>query len=601
MTRPLKCLPTGIAVLALLFGALSCSDNGVTDLDDGDPSDSTATLTEMAVASLEDALYAALNELDNVSDLDGLTFEPTRVLFEEAYGQDPSNEVAALGLAMATIFVLEDNPQLRAAVDDWEVWLENHDELEDIAKAPARLGAATPFFWGRATLPTDITGGALQNAAGLGLARGLLTPATDGDYPPTIAEHQAVLRDVIVPALEAALTPLATVDDPNFVFVITPRMQGEDPAEADSLELDLTEVFAIRGGIELALATSEIALAYVFEPSPYGVNGFVTAMTLGSTFGTLATDGADLLASARQRLLSIVDIARDGLNFLENETDDQSNDIIKRDPGGGDGLDAQDIQDARDALDDMEGVLTGPYAITEDFGYGVVTVDVDLSQFFSNPITDIKAKLPAYEVYAAGNPEGETVPYFRFTAINISEWTFPDPTVNGVLPGMTSTDDLLSTFKIAQNYWDIGAPPVGHYSKVVIAATDCDADAMAGGNGCPVGTEWITDAGMNLKGYDRSNDAGLSFTRTFDTDMDGQPDSTAYEWYPGTFTATLVSGDTYSVQLDLQDQMAMPVVIVATLVDKKGYTGRDTFFRPTGGSVITFDFLGASWTMEKQF
>lgn len=417
----------------------------------------TTTIDE-AITSLEDALFTAINALDGgtVGNLDQFSFAEARDLFQQVLDANPNDETAAFGLAITTIFVMEDNTSLRALADEWDTWLLTHslDELSGVDL----LGAVDPVFWPRASLPLDIRGRAMGRLTDFHQMRRLLIPReaefTDF-YPPTLAEHQALLRDVIAPALVTALDALNTVDTPDFVFVITERMQGETAAEADPLELDLTEILALRAAFETSLALIDAALAYVAEPSPWGAAGFAAAFETGSTFGTLASDGAALLLDTQERLLRAVGLLEQGLDNLVAETDDQSNDIIKYDPTGfggfneNDGLNSQDVQDARDFLADAAASLQGPRTITEDFGNGEVTIVVDASKFFTDPSQDLKTILPDYMVMSGK---------FRWSALLMEEWTFPDPTFNGILPEIASNTELLEALDLRDLYYEHAFP-----------------------------------------------------------------------------------------------------------------------------------------------
>src|SRR5690606_34763216 len=124
-----------------------------------------------------------------------------------------------------------------------------------------------------------------------------------------------------------------------------------------------------------------------------------------------------------------------------------SDDVIKYGEDGFGGVSAEDVTDARAVVEDVERALLGPTTIIleeEDEDTDEVAVTVDATRFFLNPIEDFKAVIPAYEVFTA--TEGsETVAYLRWTALNIDEWTVPDPTFGGILPDMSSTRDLIDT------------------------------------------------------------------------------------------------------------------------------------------------------------
>ncbi len=371
-----------------------------------------------ALDSLEAALFIAVTQLIDpgpfeVNKLDLFSFLPAKTLFEQALAVDPANQTAMFGLAVCTILSLEDDPGLRAAADGWDLWLQTNDDLHD------------------------------------------LTTGT-GNFPPTLAEQQDLLRDVVQPALLAALDLFDRVDDPAFVFTVTARMQGKSPGAVGPRELDHTDVLAIRSGIGAAIAGLDIALSVQTTPSPYGPAGFDAAFATGSTFGSLAADGSMRRADARDRLLESVALAREALDSLQAETDDQTDDVVKYDPAAGSGYDnlddvlgPVDVQNARDFLADVEATLQGPATLTTTSGLGEVleflkmNLVVDMSQFFLNPVSDLKTLLPQYQT-----ANGE----FHWTALAFDEWVFPDPTLGGVLPNISSSSELKDAIDLAGAY-----------------------------------------------------------------------------------------------------------------------------------------------------
>jgi len=372
-----------------------------------------------AIDSLEAALFTAVTELVDpgpfeVSKLDLFSFAPAAQLFAQVLAVDPASQTAAFGLAVSTLLSLEDDPGLRAAADGWDVWLQSNSSLRD-------------------------------------LTTGM------GGFPPTLAEQQDLLRNAVRPTLITVLDHLSLVDSADFSFTVTERMQGKSPGTVGARELDLTDVIAGRGGLKAAVAGIDIALAFQTTPSPYGPSGFDAALGMGSTFGSLAADGSTRLADARTRLLEAVAAAGDALDSLQAETDDQTDDVVKYDPmaaAGYDDLDdflgPSDVQTARDFLMDAENTLQGATTLSMTSGLGEVLGDflktnivVDGSQFFLNPASDLKTLLPEYQT-----SNGE----FHWTALAFDEWLIPDPTLNGVLPNVTSSAELKDAIDLSGAY-----------------------------------------------------------------------------------------------------------------------------------------------------
>lgn len=391
----------------------------------------------LAIEALEDALFTALNlDYSTATDLDLFSFGQAHGLFQAALDVNPNNNTAALGLAATSLFMLEDDPQIRAYIDAWEAW-----------------GDATGL---------ELT---LENLVQV------VSP-----LPPTLAELQTLLREVLEPAVSAALEAIEIIDSADFEFRITARMQGETPANAEDVFFDLTDATAVRGFMEAFLAGASVARAYQTNPSPWGPTGFDAALAPGSNFGMLAADGGALMAAALPRLIEAVDLLEDAVDLLVAETDTQSDDVVKYDPtkpwSGYDNFDQflgpVDIQDIRDALSYAAGVLAGPFTITEDFGRGVVSLVIDATPAFTNPPNDLKTLLPDYETM---NSE------FMWTALAFDEWILPDPTVNSTLPGFPDTDSLKQTVDLTGIY-DEGRQYIFEWRGITQSPADGDLYAI---------------------------------------------------------------------------------------------------------------------------
>lgn len=409
---------------------------------------SSVALVQDAIDSLESTLFTFIsqavddptgtrNEAFDYSVLDQISFANARDLFQAALAARPGLQTAAFGLAVTTLLALEDDPALRAYVEAWDVW-----------QAAISFGAGDSLFQG------------------------------SGPFPPTPAEAQPILRDVILPAVDVAIGLLSQVDSAGFRFIVTARMRGEQTGAVTARELDLTDVLGLRALLQTVAAAVDVALSYTLDPAPYGQTGVDNALSQSSTFGTLAGGGAATLADAHTRLLDAVSLLNQALDALVAETDPQTDDIVRYDPTGAacglgcglfdDSLIAQDVQDMRDALTDVDGVLRGPFTVSEDFGQGVVDLVIDVSRAFLAPVANPKTLLPAYQV---GNGE------LHWTALAYDEWMFPDPTFGGVLPGIPDSDSLKQAVDF-QGFFESGQRELDRWQSVTQSPLDGDLFAV---------------------------------------------------------------------------------------------------------------------------
>ena len=403
---------------------------------------SISTQMAEAIDSLETAVAAA-HAITGSSGLDGLSFTRARQLFEAVLALEPDNEPATFGAAVAMLGELEGDPAVRAVLDAWDAWNGTGQDLESVFK-----GA--------------------------------------GPFPPTVAAQQIALRDVVLPVLQAVLPLIASIDDPAFAFPFTQAMQGPDLDTGLDLEIDLTDVTALQSGLELAIGAIEVALAYQGTPSPYGPAGVDAAMAIASTFGTLAADGAARLSRARTNFQTAVTLLGDALALLKAETDAQNDDVFKYSNGlaGGqwdqleDTLGVTDVADMQSVLTDFAGILAGPEPITvsEVGRMGLTNLIIDGAQFFTSPIANLKTLLPAYTTQAGR---------LRWDAVAFDQWVIPDPTLNGVLPGIPDTDSLDVLFDLV-GLW---------------ADADWNFDRWVGAALAPTGTDvfFLDEAGQLLE------------------------------------------------------------------------------------------------------
>ena len=553
-------------------------------------------LIDEALDSLGAALFTAVN-IDSVSGLDDFSMAAAHSLFDQALAAAPSNDTAAFGAAATALFLLEDDARIRGLLEDWDNWvgLDFGDDPTGPTPpmspavgllAPAMQAIRQPFGF-QPTLSADVLEGVVYGgASAVGLAR---APALSGP-PPSLTEHQSVLQDVVSPAVLEAAALMAELTNPSFTFTITEQMQGELPVDADPLELDFTEIYGIKAGLELSLAAINLALAYTVTPSPLTPDGFVTALTPGSTFLALAPNGGALLAGALTRAEAAAPLLLSALDFLVAESDDQSDDIIKYDPTGtGDGLEPADVTDARNVIQDVQSALASPTTITVDQGTpDEFTFTLAAREFFVNPIADFKALLPPYEVFTAMD-QSETIAYLRWTDLNFADWTLPDPTLGGVLPGMTQAD-LVSEILDDEIFFDLSLTG-GSYRLITIDGQDCFALFQSSGSGCAVGNNIFYDGWMYIGGYDGMSDASLSLSDTQFNDL----------FASGPYTVTDNMDGTHLVDLTLTDQAQASLPLAATFTDIPGWTSLDALSRMRGGSTLEFTYLGSVFVLELEY
>ncbi len=390
----------------------------------------------VAIDSLEDALFLLVAAVDDTAfarqqvvdwaAADQFSFETSRALFEQAYNSDMTNDTAAFGLAVTTILALKDDPTFRSLAQQWDDW-----------QAQFPFGALDSLFQGSAP------------------------------FPPSFSTMQALVRNVVLPALRTSIDALNTIDDPNFLLILTDRMQGRTgsiPPDEIPREIDYADVLFLKALLNGITAFADGLVAYQLTPDPFGAGGVDAAFATGSTFLTLATGGATNLADARTRLQDAVTAALAAFDVIELETDDQSNDVIVWNPlgtccpSGLADLSSLDLVDGRRVFGQMSSSLQGPFTWNEDFSGDSMPemVTIDITALLLSPVSDLKTLLPSYFT-----SNGQ----FFWTALSVDEWMWPDPTLAALLPGMATSDSLVRTLDL-RDLWDGANQDIDEWSDI---------------------------------------------------------------------------------------------------------------------------------------
>jgi len=334
---------------------------------------------------------------------------PSNVDFHEPYGlyqqalvADPNNEDALFGVAILGLVSLSTDTQVNAAFDEWKAYLDAHTPFE----VPATPSPASALGRGRAALRLPIENIALSEVA---IARSSLL---GGD--PQISGVQGILESKALPQLAIALANLGRIAaDPGYQFIVTPQMQGD--AGADPIEIDHTDILALRASCGVLTAMCDVAVSYELGFAAYDSAALVNAFTPGSGWMALRTGGAARMGHARLATLDAISDGEGAIHSLLAETDPQDDDAIKLDPG-----DAAGAESLLTYLGHARTGLNSGFSITADWDNSAGTPDVALEihpgALFTNPVPDWKALLPAYTADAVRRPTGRRYVYYSGTA-----------------------------------------------------------------------------------------------------------------------------------------------------------------------------------------
>jgi hypothetical protein len=374
-------------ILVLLFSQFSCTTEDNATGPAGDDPEGAKSDIDLANQAMADVLYGLANG-DGPESMQDINFAVPHGLYNSAFSKDPANYDANFGLALTGIFMITQDQQMNDAFDEWQSYLENGDPFQTPLWTESNSGINLGF-------PNSLNSFSLNNRD---LAKTIVgTYKITLDDAPKISSIQNVFENALLPRITDALSKLDYVDnDPQYVFTITPKMQGD--LMADPLEMDLTEIYALQVSLNMLKVVIDMAVAYDLDFTGFDSLGIISALSPGSSFLTLRNSGQSL-GDAKNSLLTAIDKLELGINFLQNEVDPQDDDIIKLDPGSEDDADLDSIlaysDDARDFL------MTG-LTFTEDWDDDEFTPDEDLTinigEYFDTPVQDLKSLFPSYSV-----------------------------------------------------------------------------------------------------------------------------------------------------------------------------------------------------------
>jgi len=383
----MKNFVTILLFAGIIFYQISCTnDNGATEPEGKDPEGAMADI-ELANQALADVLYALVNgpEPESIQDIN---FSVPYGLYSSAFSKDPANFDANFGMGLTGIFMITQEQQLNDAFEEWQSYLETGEPFQVPLGSQNRSGLDIGF-------PTSLRSYSIHTED---LAKTIVgTHKIALSDAPKISTIQNVFESSLLPKLTAALSKLDYVDDnPQYVFTVTPKMQGD--LFADPLEIDLTEIYALQVSLHMLKVVIDMAVAYDLDITSYDSLGIIDALSPGSSFLTVRNSGQSL-TDAKNSFLTAIDKLEAGIDFLRNETDSQDDDIIKLDPGSEVNADLDSILAYSDEAREF---LTTGLTFTEDWDDDEFTPDeeltINLGEYFDTPVQDLKSLFPSYTV-----------------------------------------------------------------------------------------------------------------------------------------------------------------------------------------------------------
>jgi len=504
-----------LLLLPLLLLAWGCSDSDdpVDPGGSGDPvtpaeqaaADSTAAY---AMGVLMDDMEEAMGEEIDPEDIEvmmDMDMDPYVTYLEAALIIDPDCSSAHFGLAFVKTVIMAQDEDLADAMNDLA------DEFGDF-DVELPLGMNVTGMGTRSLLEGGLLGRSFEilNRAPLALSPQelrLAYPDAGKAEVPLISQLQTVIVNKILPATAEILDHLEDAEaDPDFQILI------EDEETDDVYDFDLGEVYVLDAVVRALRSGLLVAVAYNVDPAPtgdynwlqgaMGVDGYTgyevvtgTAagdtlyiydddeveveqmdlfysgveglLTPGSSFLKLWTNpwsGENAMESAYNEAMTMLGKLEAAYEFIGEEGDDQSDDIITQfliseldaailEIGGEIPAWIGTFETIPDVIAWVEEILSGPYTIVLGEGDEAPTLVVDISALFLDPVVDWKTKLPYMRIL--GVDEWAEYDYQWVDGPTPHDPT--DPYLFTVMGEEVTVNNITQVY-IVEDYWDMNMP-----------------------------------------------------------------------------------------------------------------------------------------------
>lgn len=460
----IKILICLLGISILILGA--CSE----DSNDGPETPTLVTDMDSVMVNfgaMMQALFDTIESADN-PQLDNFDFSQMHQLFVTYENLNPGDPQASFGAAVTSMLSITQSQELNNLIDTMMAMNGSGFFFKRYMPLPDQVSGSGPLIG----FPTSLESAGVEKNF---LAQTNLALASMAiSNPPKFSEIQAIIRTELMPALTSATDYLDNVlDVPNYIFWVTPEMTGET---SDSIEVDRADFLTFAAGLRVVKSFFHMAIAYDIDLPSYDNAGLAYMFDQSNNWMSLANDGTTQMSSAKTGFLSAITYVDNALTALAAELisdPDQSNELIVVD------WSAYDFMEAHAAIDSVQYYMSGTQWIVSDFdndGYDD-SLQVNAANLFDNPIDGVFSLLPPYSTDVSSYVDTSWHCYdywdgytwqqecfiydidtcqlvtITWAANSFEEWVFPNPSINGIFPGITSDAELKEFLGINALNW----------------------------------------------------------------------------------------------------------------------------------------------------
>ncbi|NQV30438.1 MAG: hypothetical protein HQ508_06085 [Candidatus Marinimicrobia bacterium] len=390
-------LPLSICMLLFMSCEEVLDDNLVTFEDStaaallaDDANSLLLDLIQDVLAANPDSAQAVINQID---------FNGVNELYAQSYDLDYRNHDVNFGLAFTTAMILSQKTNLNELLgSDFRIYQPIAEV--DTPIPTSGIGFGLPLSTGR-----------VYGMMALYFELPIALTTLEFENLEAFNEFQNEAKSILVPMVDVGLTVLDSLDNyPEFTFNLS-----------DDVQIDIIDIVALETSLYALQGIFNTIAATNFELVTADSAGIVAAYTPGSDFATRDADGALVLGAALESAINAIEQAKTVLDILEPISSVHDNILSD--------FSQATIQQSRNDLD----ALLTLFEESASFQYGHVTEDgagsvdgtyqVDISQYYSNPVADLKTLLPTYTVSIITEYDYNTVSLAEDISVDEAEVT----------------------------------------------------------------------------------------------------------------------------------------------------------------------------------
>jgi hypothetical protein len=391
--------------------------------------------SDQAYQMVENEMMTMINgHFNSTAQFDQLKFSSALSLYNDALALNPDNTDAEFGAAFTEMLSAYSDPDMNTLVKNID------------SSAQGTSGKVVGGLINTTLLPSSSSGMSLSTApAAAGIIFSIQTALKD---PPLISKVQSVLSTSFLPRVQRAIDHLSKLDkNESFKFTITGKMQGD--ASLQPVTIYTTEVALMNAMMNFLKFNIQSMLIYKFDLTDYKQATLISALSQSNnTFFVLQSDGQQRAASAKASFDTTITKLQMAIDYLKRISGSKSDAIIKL---GNNGIRQSDLDTVSTYLTKLKNALSSDVSVTIENGDSdgnSYTIKVNIGNFMTNPVTNPKQSLlPAYTVSAKGTNDIQ----IKFNAATYADFTFPDPTMGGLFPGMAQ-ETLKRLMHVDENY-----------------------------------------------------------------------------------------------------------------------------------------------------